>query len=849
MPVAWTIKGESGKAFDDSTVTLASQSISGAVVEFRSLEADKLTLDYQLADYVSASTLPELRQSVTIFRDGTRFFTGTVTSVSPKISAASQTVRIVVSGPWWWLERIPMTYPQIDGEGGSAERPMYVFGDFTTGGDMALYLEHAIDRTITLGAPIIRGSIAASFTVPRITLSQQMCGEVISELVRLIPDTMVWFDYSLSSTDNPTIKVERRGAATTRTLTVGTDELTEIDVEPIIELEVAQVKVPYVTRSATGETQYTTQDSGSAATGKVEILPISGPELVDFLPNDQLDTLKIENAYDGDLAGLALAVKKVIYPGWADVVASVAGSEGVNYGLDVTDTYIYSSGGDVTVNRNLSSATGGGTTEDYPAGTTALAQTAIPGSKKFLCFENGQEPPQWAIDDYSLTEYYPAHVAWWDQNLGGGSPTYDEERRFAIMEATQWSISRSSTSNAGIDNSGAGTYMYAIWLPEKSAKIWLCDTSKVPADNILIRDEDFTFAAPPASFAANLLAAQNWIPYQGAIRLSSADVGATRYRGCKVNLAGSLSALTSMGALVSEESVNIAEGTTEITLGQPPRLDFTEFASRVRRTPQDNTNYITVASYNATAKTYFDEVEDNDSFTFKNYQKAAISTFFNALVTAGIDSKVKSLHFYGANEAVALRNAMSPVTVYASWTVTPASGDFKEGYLVQDGEHGTLARTCAELGLASDSMGGFVTVTNVPDITGASWLNSYASSSANFQIKQDTSEMGCRFCFSSTFKGQTDLRKGAFVATRNGSGTGSCNVVQKTYSGGLETNTASRTGGSLPTNDVAFLGTTLECEVSIMGVTTGLTQVEAQALANAAYECAIGVGHTAIGTT
>jgi hypothetical protein len=39
------------------------------------------------------------------------------------------------------------------------------------------------------------------------------------------------------------------------------------------------------------------------------------------------------------------------------------------------------------------------------------------------------------------------------------------------------------------------------------------------------------------------------------------------------------------------------------------------------------------------------------------------------------------------------------------------------------------------------------------------------------------------------------------------------------------------------------------CNLSIMGITTGLTQTEAEALADAAYDCAIGVGHTAVGTT
>ncbi len=595
---AWTFKGESGKSFVDTAVTLESQGVSSATVSFRSLEADILTLEYQVADYAASSTLPELRQTISLYRDSDRFFYGNVIRVSPKVDATSSTVIVEVAGPWWWLDRIPMTSSLKDGEGNSATRPSFIAGTFTGGGDMAININLAIDRAIDLGAPVIKGSISTSFQVPRITLNQSTCGDVISELVRLIPDSMVWFDYD--GTGYPTINVSRRADASTptRTVAVGTDDVTALNIQPLIELEVSEVKVPYVTRATTGETQFVTQDSGSSATGKVEILPVSGPELVDFLPNDQLDTIKIADAYDGDTAGLALAVKKDIYPGWADVVASVAGSEGVNYGLDCTDTFVFGAGGStITVFRNLSSSAAGGTTEVYPAGTTTLAQTAIPAGKKFVSFENGQQPPQWAIDDYSLTEYFPNVISWFDQNLSGS--TYNQARRYAIMDATEWSLAKDSTSNTGIDNTGAGTYMFAIWLPEKSVKLWLCDTAKIPADNTLIRGADFTFAAPPANFAANLLAAQNYIPHEGSIELTSSDTGATRFRGTKVRVTGSLSTMTAMDALVSGETLDIREGSTQVELGQPPRLDFLEFVNRVRRTPQDNTNY-TTASTSAT---------------------------------------------------------------------------------------------------------------------------------------------------------------------------------------------------------------------------------------------------------
>jgi len=858
---AWTFKGESGKSFVDTPVTLESQGVSSATVSFRSLEADILTLEYQVADYAASSTLPELRQTISLYRDSTRFFYGNVIRVSPKVDATSSTVIVEVAGPWWWLDRIPMTSTQVDGEGNSATRPMYVFGTFTDGADMKTNLEAAIDRAITLGAPLIRGTVSSSFTVPRITLSQSTCGDVISELVRLIPDSMLWFDYS--GTGYATINISRRadGSTPTRTVALGTDDVTALNIQPLIELEVSEVKIPYVSRATTGETQYTTQDSGTASTGKVEILPASGPELVDFLPNDQLDTIKIANAYDGNDSGLLSAVKDVIYPGWADVVASVAGAEGVNYGLDVTDTFINSASGSIVVNRNFNSGVSGSSTESYPVGTTNFSQTSIPSGKKFLVFENGQEPPQWAIDDYSLTEYYPAVISWFDQNLSGS--TYVEERRFAIMDATRWSLSQTSVVNTGIDNNPAagttGAFMFAMWFPDKECKIWLCDTAKIPANNTLIRGADFTFAAPPANFAANLLAAQNYVPHEGSIDLTSSDAGATRYRGTKVRVTGSLSTMTAMDAPVSGETLDIREGSTQVELGQPPRLSFLEFVNRVRRTPQDNTDYITEEpNWNASAKAYFDKCEDTDSFTWSLTQKSAIHMFFNKLLTMGdsstdMTSDIKALHFYGANNAVCLRNAMSPATVYASWVVAPSGGDIANGALDTDGLDGGFNRTQSELGLATKQQGGFIAVTDVPDLgSGAQWwMNAYSTSTKNFQLKVDTGELAGRWSFSSVCKGQSELRNGIFVSSRQNN---AVTCINKTNSAGRQKTTNTRTqNAGLSTNDISMiLGSgsyNVQSKLSVMGITYGLSETECERLADALYDLAIGVGHTAIGLT
>jgi hypothetical protein len=99
---------------------------------------------------------------------------------------------------------------------------------------------------------------------------------------------------------------------------------------------------------------------------------------------------------------------------------------------------------------------------------------------------------------------------------------------------------------------------------------------------------DYSFISPPANLASNLLSTMNFIPYEGTVRITEETAGGTRYRGCKVNLASTRSELASMGAMVAEETLDLKNGTTDLTLGTPPRLDYRSFTDKIRRTSQDN---------------------------------------------------------------------------------------------------------------------------------------------------------------------------------------------------------------------------------------------------------------------
>ena len=579
MPVAWTIKGESGKAFDATVRSLEAAEIEAATLDFRSLSDDVLSFVIVPED-VTAATIPELAQEMTLYRDGVQFFHGNVTGRPITLQSDKQVVQVVVSGPWWWMERINFTSTKTDGTGATAERISYVFGTTSGGSNLKTSIEAAIDRAITLGVPMQRGTVATFFDVPRITLNQGNCGQVLAELVRLVPDTMVWFDYSTSPA---TINVSRRGSATTRTLDAASGALQSIAINPIQELQVSQVRLPYVTRDVAGRTQFQEQASGTPATGKVQILTISGPEIDTFIPNDLLDSYVIKTASNSSEESTLIisrdpqvAAIKAKY----DLSSTLGLLQGVSFLASSAWRYTPQCGPNFTTASYITVSVGGYQVID------ANGKSVNMTGKKIV---TTTDIPQWVIDEYpgrfqkvKITfQFLGAFLIEYPGCRSGESISYKLPYWYNEIS---W-----SGDYSGFPYTYEGRSKFSWKNTEVEAYI---STVAYPTTTTIYRPADYTFIAPPANLAANLKSAQDWLPYEGDIELVEEDVGVTRYRGCKINISNTLTDFAAMGALVASERLDIAAGTTTITLGQPPRLDFRTFVDRVRKTPQDNFEYL-----------------------------------------------------------------------------------------------------------------------------------------------------------------------------------------------------------------------------------------------------------------
>lgn len=566
--IPWTIKGESGKTFNATVRSLETAQIDSAQISFRSLEADTFTFTIS-PETLTSATIPDLEQKITLYRDGVQFFTGTVTNVRPIISQSSQQAQVTVSGPWWWMERINMTTVRTDGAGSTGERMTFVFGNATTGGDLETHIRALIARAIALGVPMQLGGVADFFNVPQISLNQSTVGQALSELVRLVPDTQVNFDYS---TTPPTIDIRRRGTSTPRTIDVATAPVDSIDIEPMIELQVSQVRLPYVTRDVQGRTVYQEQASGTAATGKVEILTVSGPEIDTFLPNDLFDSYNIKTVQfletraeqwlldqQGSLVDLAKA--NGYSSGRFPCNLSLGGEITLYSSPPATNTTGF------TIRRlrvpSPSIFSADGSYYDIYSSTRKMIITA--------------DPPDWIKSELGIGLKEAVYEGYFGFVTGYPLPSWWQSVGFEFY-----------INGYTYDGTG-GQRMYGF---KKFSVPCFITTTAYPTTTTVYRPADYSFIQPPANLAANLKAAQDWLPYTGSITLVEEDVGGTRYMGTKINLTNTLPAYASMGALVAGVNLDIATGTTTIELGQPPRLDYRTFVDRIRKTSQDNIVYL-----------------------------------------------------------------------------------------------------------------------------------------------------------------------------------------------------------------------------------------------------------------
>ena len=573
--MSYLINGAAGKTLDATARTPASLLIESCSLKFASLADDELTWTAGASDSKGTGTIiPDAGQVVELWVGGARKFRGW--AVAPKTGI--KTVQVTVTGPWWWLRQIPISSVQTDATAATADRTSYIFPTQSLKTSITALLTRAAlqsrdNPADAATAKFTVGTIATMFSVPKITLSNMDFGSALAELMRWCPDAVCWVDYS--GTGLPAVNVTRRGTYTPVTLTVGTDAVEIIDIAPRIDLQVSSVDLNYVTRQATtGLPEWAVQSYGTAAAGKRQMVPISGPEIAAILPKDDFETIQVQTIYYPSITAAMIIARDSQL---AAIQKSIGGVFGA-WSLGFVNWTGISTGPKIQHTWN------------FP-GMTVIPATdgmVIPGGTNYLVIS--PDPlPDWAQKSLRAIEVTLSGtwIAEWSDSVNGvgseWSPGYMAMQAGAILY------------NNGYENGSivppTNNYRADYLARPFSVHGWIIPYS-IPALLDIYKAWDYDYLTPPANLAQNLLACQSFVPYEGTVGIVAQTASCDNSLGTCLNLANCRTEYASMAAMKNTVTYDLLLGRTSYGLGTPARTDFGSLVARVRRDPQDNIVYL-----------------------------------------------------------------------------------------------------------------------------------------------------------------------------------------------------------------------------------------------------------------
>lgn len=562
MATEWRIKGQAGKAVDNSLHTLESLQAEGAEVEFRTLDSDTLSWTANLRSMVEASAkVPELGQQITLFRNNVRYFTGTVTKRRLKVDGQGSRVEIGVEGPWWYLKQIFLSSEIPDQTGTAKERGAYILPTASP----RTHLISLVTRAIYLGAPISMGTFASCYDIPRLSLRNIPLSEAFAEVMRWVADGHIYIDYQTAPSEFPALCMQRRAAAALYTLTPAAGVVSNIDLQPRLDLQVDQVHVMYAKRKTLDNKRVTSWESysaGTAVSGMPRRQPVltSGPELDTFLPPSFTDSVVVKSSpllYQGQLTSGVFAkydsrLKSANAGPFQLAPMTVMPYNGPPWTLPAVSTRIVDKDGD-PISAAFAYYLSVGEIKDW---FTADGIKSIVAKMSATLYDG---PYTWQGIDNSEPEPPPPG---WYATLGGQIYTYDTLKAGIIQFNKIYAI----TSSVDVP---------------LVTKLWAGKTT-------LIRKEDYNFVNPPADLAQNLLESQNWLPYQGTVSYISEAIPAAHAVGGVLNISGLIPETTNMRAMIAAHRVRLTTGETTYTLGSPGRLSYRDLVNRFRQNGADN---------------------------------------------------------------------------------------------------------------------------------------------------------------------------------------------------------------------------------------------------------------------
>lgn len=560
----WTIKGTSATTpatvggvvhgLDVTARTFDELNLSAAKLEFQSLAMDTLRWTAGTTNARGAGTIvPEIGQVVELLLDGVRKFRGH--AVSPRIGMTSLAVEVV--GPWWWMQEIQLTDDRTDDDGGIEERVQFRF----PAGDLGDMIKGLIDRMIALGVPIARGPVAAMGPVTQVTLNNMSCANALTALMSRCPDAVAYFDYEPFP---PKLKIARRNGADAMPdlgFEVGVDAVT-LDgqgLNPRQDLKISWLRVNYMGRHATTKrAQYKRQtSSGARVAGEWIIQTTAGPEIVQTLPIDEGESMKLQTssgASDNYVAS------------HDDELSILLREYGING--EVRDSLkVYYDAGSTRYSKTISFA-------PFRVADTA-GSTSKPIGKLYVI--NDTQMPDWAVKQFNAI---PVIIS--------GTWVGYEDRAGSAQWSTAFENWRQGAWQTGYGLAASTGTLFRYYYARKfSVQAWMIDDA-FPIKTVVYKNPKYTFETPPAGMANFLREAQNWTPWEGSFEIVADEMTGANLLGRAINLAGTHKDCDTMRTTAKSLAYDLMRKRQIWTLGAPARIDFKTAVGRIQTSPPDN---------------------------------------------------------------------------------------------------------------------------------------------------------------------------------------------------------------------------------------------------------------------
>jgi hypothetical protein len=530
MQDEWEISGEIGAGMGPARLNLAALYPLVQPLVFRSQAAD--SFGYFLPIEVDGSNshyVPDRGQSISLWREGVREFTGRVVTRKYIYNGTGQGWQIEANGGWHELERLPL----LAGENATYDLPQQNIRD-----SILAILNFAMES----GARFQIGDVAEMMDCFPLQFRAATMANTLSDLLRFAQDAMTYFDYN--GTGLPTLHITRRPTAAVREFTLGRDAITQCELSPDDAAAADRVDFIYALADANGIVTQQTQSAG------VEI------------PRNRLTVVTAETGFE-DFTAKATAAQQTLltsasltWAGYLNTNAELAAYVTAN---SVPD---FSVGPGSYNDQNSPSTPNSFFSVAFPA--TTFQTTEVITGKEVVA--KGQWRDWMEKLGFSAAKA-TASACFYNTGIGLNLPAWVANLPVSFFSHQGYA-------------SGNSTGKWAVWFYVQQAVDMI--SPKFAADTIVRDPGNYPLVAPPDGIAAFLSVAMAEAPYDGRI-VADGYYGYVRTLGRVVNVLGGAEELASCRALTREESHDLQTGSWTLTTGQSAAGRGLELLSRFRR--------------------------------------------------------------------------------------------------------------------------------------------------------------------------------------------------------------------------------------------------------------------------